>query len=91
MTVDARTRVPAALGLKGIINFNSYYVLPFFDEAREVVVKTCITIRMFTEVMSVYPDIAIHVHSVKFDPELLILADCGHGKMFAVHPIPVGR
>ena len=84
MPVDARTRVPAAVGLKGIINFNNYYVLSFFDEAGEVVVKTCVTIRMFAEVLSVYPNIAIHIHAVKFNPKLLILADCGHGKMFAI-------
>src|SRR5438046_2316385 len=66
MAIDTRTRIPAAVWLQRIINFDNQYILFLFYIGSKIIVKTYIPIRMFSQVMAIEPYFTVHIYAVKF-------------------------
>ena len=91
-TVNAGTRVPTTIGLIRIVDANSKHV--FFIELhvrRQVVLEADETIRSPTERMPVNPHLAVVVHAVEIDKDLLAVVVRSDSKMFAIPADTAGK
>src|ERR1035441_9112438 len=68
MPVDARSRIPAAVGLMGVVHLDRDHVIAAEDEVRrEVVGKRNVPVGTPAEILAVDPHLAVLVDAAEFD------------------------
>jgi hypothetical protein len=86
MPVDARARVPARVGLVGVVHLDREHVLARaeVDVRGEVVPEADVSERPLAEVLAVDPHLAVLIDAVKFNQDLSALVAVGQAESFSV-------
>ena len=92
VTVYAGTRVPAAVGLTGIINLYSNDIPACeFKMTCQAKNKGGVTVILSPDIFTIDPDIAVHIDTVKLNGYLFSLPFLRYFYIFAVKPQTPGQ
>ena len=89
--VDARSRIPAAVGLEGVIHLDGDHVIAAEDEVRrQVVGKRNVAVGTLAEILAVDPHLAVLVDAAELDGDHPAAVRFGQREALAV-PADAGR
>jgi len=93
MPVNARTGIPAAVRLLGIVHAHGKDIrlAAEVQKRRQVILETEIAERIMAKVLAVDPDIAVAIDTVKLHGDFFTAQRLWRRKSFAIPAMPVGK
>ena len=70
VAIDAASRIPARVGLRGIVDADGDDVVAGAEMFGDVVGESDVAVRTAAQEYTVDPDVTVHVHAIEFQPRL---------------------
>src|ERR1019366_7378688 len=90
VTVDAGARIPAAIGLAGVVDFDGDHVVAGVEQRREIVREGDEAVGALAQILAVDPHFAVLIDAVELDDDDAVVVGLGHAEALAI-PADAGR